>query len=626
MKELDRARDALHAIDAGCDRDTWVRAGMACKAAGLAESDFEDWSRGASNFKSERDCRDTWRSFKANGGIGAGTLFAMARDAGWGETLNGHARPQATRKAPRKAEDKTRHPPLNFAAVWADAEPAPDYHDYIGAKLGLSIGLRVYRGDEKINRESIDGALLVPAYDGTGSLMTWQAILPSGRKLNAPGRPVSGWFTLKGNGKAIYVCEGIGQAWSSHQATSSTVVCAFGFGNMSKVAEALQSDHDLVLVADIGKEAEIEHLAAKIGCRWIAPPDDLGDKADINDMHKRDGLQAVADLLSKAVRPEMSPIEDISGGGTLPKLKTAAELLSTEFTPIRWLIPGLLPEGLMVLAARPKIGKSWLALDVAIACATGGRVLDRQVEQGDVLYLALEDSDRRMHSRLSKLKAAGIGLGDLQYATQWPRGAEGAAAIHEWIDAHPRARLVVLDVFTKLRSATEGRETAYTTDYTDVAMLKPPADRGVSILLVHHTRKADSDDPLDSISGTLGIGGAADGAWIIKRARGSDEAELHLIGRDLEEEGAFAVKFDRETCRWQWVGEAWRVRISGERRSILDALAAGPAKPGDIAKLIGKNENAVRYLLHAMVKDGQVDRGLDGQYRAIEPEETEGAK
>lgn len=325
----------------------------------------------------------------------------------------------------------------------------------------------------------------------------------------------------------------------------------------------------------------------------------------------------MADELRRAVR-DWQRTRSVDGRAiALPPIKSAADLLAQEFTPIRWLIPGLLPEGLMLLAARPKVGKSWLALDVAIATATGGSVLGRRVERGDVLYLALEDSDRRMHARLSKLGATGAGLGDLQYATEWPRGADGAAAIHAWVKSHPNARLVVIDVFTKLRAATEGRETAYSTDYTDVSMLKPPADRPVSILLVHHTRKAESDDPIDSISGTLGIGGAADGAWVLKRARGEGEAELHLIGRDLEEEGAFAVRFDRESCRWQWVGEAWQVRISGERRQVLDVLAEGAARPAEIAKRIGKSDSAVRYLLHVMVRDGHVDRGIDGRYRAI---------
>lgn len=303
----------------------------------------------------------------------------------------------------------------------------------------------------------------------------------------------------------------------------------------------------------------------------------------------------------------------------LPPTRRGSDLMRREFSPIRWLIPGLMPEGLMLLAARPKIGKSWFALDMSLACATGGRIFDRPVERGRVLHLALEDSDRRMHSRMTKLGAIDPARLDLfEYATEWPRGTEGAAAIAAWIRAHEDARLVIVDVFTKLREVVTGGETLYAMDYQDVAMLKPPPDRAVTILLVMHTRKQDSDDPLDTVSGTLGIGGAADGALILKRARGESEAELHLIGRDLEDEGQFAVRFDRDTCRWQWMGDAWRVRISQERREILDALADGALKPNEIAKAIGKESGAVRKLLHGMAADGQVDRGMDGKYRAIE--------
>lgn len=304
-----------------------------------------------------------------------------------------------------------------------------------------------------------------------------------------------------------------------------------------------------------------------------------------------------------------------------PTTKTASALLSQSFRPIRWLVPGLLPEGVMILAARPKIGKSWLALDVAIATATGGAVLGRPVEQGEVLYLALEDGDRRLQGRLCKLGAEGEGMAALHYATDWPKGPDGASAIRDWIQHHPRARLVVVDVFAKLRGGSEGRETAYTADYADVSMLKPPGDAAVSILLVHHTRKADAEDPIDSISGTLGIGGAADGAWVLRRGRGEDEAELHLIGRDLEDEGAFAVRFDRETCRWQWLGEAWKARISSERREILELLRNGPLRPKEIADGLGKKQGTVRYLLSSMVSDCQINRGIDGLYRVCESDE-----
>lgn len=371
--------------------------------------------------------------------------------------------------------------------------------------------------------------------------------------------------------------------------------------------------HDAIGHARVSGTPELLYEGEVLRCWRVLQHDDpaafRASLAELSAGHSRE--------LTQHLRVIGTARRATTGQRPAPALKTAADLLACEFAPIRWLIPGLLPEGLMLLAARPKVGKSWLALDVAIACATGGQVLGRPVERGDALYLGLEDSDRRMHSRLSKLGASGAGLGGLFYATEWPRGAEGAAAIREWIDAHPNARLVVVDVFVKLRAAAEGRETAYGVDYADVSMLKPPA--GVTVLLVHHTRKALSDDPIDDISGTLGIGGAADGALVLKRARGEDEAELHVVGRDLEEEGAFAVRFDRPSCRWQWVGEAWKVRISGERRAVLDALADGPQRPRELAKALGKSEGATRKIVHDMAHDGQVDRGLDGRYRPIAP-------
>lgn len=304
--------------------------------------------------------------------------------------------------------------------------------------------------------------------------------------------------------------------------------------------------------------------------------------------------------------------------GSAPAIVTAADLLSRKLEPIQWIVPGLLPEGLMLLAARPKVGKSWLALQLAIAVATGGEFFGRRLRPGRVLYLALEDNERRLVSRLGKLGASGAGLERLHLVTTWPRGLEGANAITEWIAANPDARLVVVDVLTKLRENRAGRDSGYAQDFEDVTVLKPPPGRSVGVLAVHHTRKATADDPLDEVSGTLGVAGAADGAWVLKRARGSDEAELHLIGRDVEEEGAFAVRFNRDACAWTWLGDAWRVQLTAERRALLEALADGPRRPVEIARALGRQEGAVRKLLSTMVQAGQVDRGLDGRYRPID--------
>jgi hypothetical protein len=608
-----RARSALNALDPNCDRETWVRIGMAAKHAGLSVDDFISWSRGASNFGGEKDCRAQWRSFK-RGMVTDRTLFRMALDSGWSDPRRSTHGTSSSRPAEsRKPGDRNGHH-FDFAAVWRDAEAATAEHPYIKRNRGLPEGLRVYHGPLRVAGQPVDGALLVPAYDGVDKLQTWQAIPaePGTRKLNAPGRPVRGCFMVGGDpldGDPIFVCEGISGAWPAHMATRGPAAVCFGAGRTKQVAQDLRTRWPgarIVLVADTGKEDATERLARDLDCAWVAPPADLGDNADIGDLRQRDGLQAVASLLAKVRVPAPEG---------MPQIKNSAELMRRAFEPIRWLVPGMLPEGLMLLAARPKVGKSWFAAGLAIACATGGHFLGRPVTVGDVLYLALEDNDRRMQNRLTKLHAAGAGLEHLEYATEWPRGAEGANAIHWWINTHPNARLVVIDVFTKLRAVAEGRETAYSTDYADVSILKPPADRGVSILLIHHTRKAEAEDPLDNVSGTLGIGGAADGALIIKRARGSDEAELHVIGRDLEEEGAFAIRFDRQSCRWHWMGEAWRVRLTAERRQALDALTAEPMKPHELAKSLSKSPGAVRKMIHGMCLAGQIARGPDGKYR-----------
>lgn len=196
MDNINRALDALHSLDPGCDRGRWVRIGMAAKAAGIDFDTFDSWSSNGGNYVSTKDCASTWNSFKGSG-ISAATLFRMALDAGWQDPAkrermngyNGHAKAQEPPKATRKPEDKPKGSSFNFEAVWSESEAAGDDHPYIAKKLGLSIGLRTYRGCARISKESISGALLVPAYDAAGVLQTFQAILPSGSKLNAP-RPL----------------------------------------------------------------------------------------------------------------------------------------------------------------------------------------------------------------------------------------------------------------------------------------------------------------------------------------------------------------------------------------------------------------------------------------------------
>src|SRR5262249_4313521 len=152
-------------------------------------------------------------------------------------------------------------------------------------------------------------------------------------------------------------------------------------------------------------------------------------------------------------------------------------------------------------------------------------------EQGSVLYLALEDGDRRMQSRMTKLLPTFSGKWPrkFHYATRWPRADQGGVEkIDKWCDENPDARLVVIDVLAKFRPPSRGKSNVYEQDYFALSKLQELATRrSITILVVHHTRKCTSEDPVEEISGTLGLAGAADAFLVLKKA----SAGATLAGR-----------------------------------------------------------------------------------------------
>jgi hypothetical protein len=274
----------------------------------------------------------------------------------------------------------------------------------------------------------------------------------------------------------------------------------------------------------------------------------------------------------------------------------------------RWAVTNSVPEGLTILAGRPKLGKSWLMLGVAIAVASGGCALGQiEVAEGDVLYLALEDSWRRLQQRLLTQLAGSPAPERLEFERESLRGEAGVAKIDAWLQGHPQARLVVIDTLAKFRAPTR-RERSYDTDYSDIVPLQQLAVKyGVAIVVVHHLRKLGSDDWTDQVSGTLGLVGAADGLLGLFRTRGEMQAELRVAGRDVEEQ-TLGLRFDATTCNWSLLGDAAAtVAISAQRRGILVLLEkTGPLAPSVIAKALNRNPSTVKTTLQDMARDGQV--------------------
>ena len=301
-----------------------------------------------------------------------------------------------------------------------------------------------------------------------------------------------------------------------------------------------------------------------------------------------------------------------------PSVKSAAKLLEIEMPPTPWVVPGVLPAGVTLLAGKPKQGKSWLALGLCEAIAAGGVAFGtKKVEKGETLYLALEDNERRMQKRLKKV-LAGRGCPDgMHYSTEWPRLEEGGSeALERWLEDTPDARLVVIDTLQKVRTPARGKN-VYAEDYAALESLLPIAARyGVAIVVVHHLRKGEAADAQDEISGSTGLSGGVDGYMILRRKPGARGPTLYVDGRDVEEPEEYALHWNTNTASWTIEGTAEEVHISEERGEILVELnrSPEPMTPKELADVMsGKTHGSVKYLLHQMFYDDQVKR-VSGKY------------
>jgi RecA-family ATPase len=289
---------------------------------------------------------------------------------------------------------------------------------------------------------------------------------------------------------------------------------------------------------------------------------------------------------------------------------TVDELLSVDFPQPRWIVPGILPVGLASLAGRPKLGKSWLALQLAIAVASGGRFLDVKVDTGPVLYLALEDSPRRLKSRLEALKAtAGV---PLQFHTDWlPLNGEAGGME----DLHRRAskmqpRLIIIDTLARsFTSRVDWNDLGGTTGAMG-ALQSLALDRDLCVLCVDHHRKVGpmTADVIDDILGSTGKSAVVDTAWGLYRKRGEAGATLRVVGRDVDER-ELALEFRAPTGCWKMLGDARDVAAKSAQDHVLSVLQM--LKEGDantVAREAELSRQTTRKHLERLCATGDVER------------------
>lgn len=294
-----------------------------------------------------------------------------------------------------------------------------------------------------------------------------------------------------------------------------------------------------------------------------------------------------------------------------PTIITAHDLCQKDFPEPRWAIPGIVPEGTTLLCGKPKMGKSWMALGLGIAVASGGVALGSiRVDAGDVLYLSLEDNERRLKKRIKKILPDGDIPPRLHLTTEWPKVGEGCRGyIAQWLRQTPDARMVIIDTLKKIRP-NRGNRDMYDADYEMGASLQVLSHQhNVAFLIVHHLRKADAvDDPMDMISGSTGLTGSVDGSLVLVRARSEADAILHISGRDIEDDAPLSLKFDQATAIWEKVGLAVDMDMTPERQRIMSVMraAGGSITAKQVAARIGKEYETIRKRMAAMEKEGDI--------------------
>lgn len=229
------------------------------------------------------------------------------------------------------------------------------------------------------------------------------------------------------------------------------------------------------------------------------------------------------------------------------KTYTLQELYARPMEPISWLVEGLLAPGLYFLGGSPKVGKSWLALQLCLAICRGDSFLGFHTRKSEVLYLALEDGPQRLHARALHLtEEAPSGLHLCGHAPLIGQGLE--QQLDQMLAEHPAVKLVIIDTLQKIREAT-GASPSYSIDYRDASALKAVADRNdICLLVVHHLRKQEDKDPFKQLSGTNGLNGAADGTIVLDRQKRQEgTATLSATGRDIED---MELTLDFSDCCW----------------------------------------------------------------------------
>lgn len=423
----------------------------------------------------------------------------------------------------------------------------------------------------------------------------------------------------------VYIVEGEKDADNLINLGLAATTSPMGAGKWRPEFNAYFNNKSVIIIPDLD-ESGANHalmianniIAITLSVKIVKLPG-LENKGDISDfllLHKDTSsddilllLHSIVDTTPVFAKPSPTIVVDRF------KPYTAFDLLGLKFAPVEWAIPNILPRGLGVLGGKPKIGKSFLALNLAIACASGENALTNiAVDKQRVLYLALEDTQRRLQDRLIALVANDNSLQDLLFLNEIKRFGQGGYELLEKLIVESNVKFIIIDTFALIKSLTSSN--SYSDDYNEASMLKKLADKyNITILLIHHLRKAEAEDIFDNFSGTTGLTGAADTLLILKKERSNLEASLFCTGRDISE-SEFALTFDPVHCNWTFNGSADEMRLTTARDDIITIISNSntPLTCKEISEALDKNYKTTQSILYKLMKEKLIEKNANNKY------------
>jgi hypothetical protein len=304
---------------------------------------------------------------------------------------------------------------------------------------------------------------------------------------------------------------------------------------------------------------------------------------------------------------------------------SAPEICNMKIEPLQWVVEGVVPlEGVTMIVSPPKAGKSILALNIIVANAIRSKILGyfKPTAPFDTLYIDLEGTKRRTRQRIMNLLGNKPIPASISVVYKWPRiETGGLSKLYDYATYHPGTKLFIIDTYGKIQRKSKSNADlgySYKKDVEEIDVFsKFCEEMKVSVILIHHTKKTETDDWVSMVSGTYGISGSVDTLLLLKRNKGEFQATLCVTGRDVEER-RYKLNTNMNKQRMNIIGEETDEdsELTDAQRDIVLCLQAHgePASPKELSEMIGKTVGSVKRLLANMVEDGKIIRAGYGKY------------